>query len=93
MKQHQVLVMDLDEYLFFEYKKDKSFTKKKFAEKLGITHTHFSKILTGTVSITSEIAYKIEQLTNGEVSGWDLITSRILKKQELESKSSNFTPS
>jgi transcriptional regulator with XRE-family HTH domain len=71
--------MDLDEYIFYENRKDKRFSKKAFAEKLGIDPKYFLRVASGKMRPSSELAYKIEQLTEGKVSGWELIKSHITK--------------
>jgi DNA-binding transcriptional regulator YdaS (Cro superfamily) len=73
--------MDLKEYIFYENRKDKTFTQKKMAEMLGIAPSRLSQIVTGRIQISGSLAYKIEQLTEGKVSGWELIKNHIIKNQ------------
>ncbi len=58
--------MDLDEYLFFEKRKDPTFTHKKFAKKLGISASHLSSILNKRFS-PAGLTYKIWEITEGKV--------------------------
>ena len=71
--------MDLKEYIFYEGRKDKTFTQKKMAQMLGLSPSRFSQIVTGRIGISGCVAYKIEQLTEGKVSGWELIKNHITK--------------
>lgn len=65
--------MDLDEFLFYEKKKNPSFTKKEFAKRLGVSAAFLSKIISLQQAPSAKIAYKIQKLTDGQVSGWNLI--------------------
>ena len=76
--------MDLDEYLFYEKKKDPSFSNKKFAKKLGISQVHLSRILSGKFAFSAKVAIKISKITSGKV---DII--KLLKKSHPEEKKRN----
>lgn len=75
--------MDLDEYIFYEKKKDKNFTIKSFAEQLGISVNLLSRLIHYENIATARVAYKIEKTTQGKVSGWGLIKN-YMEKQENE---------
>lgn len=65
--------MDLDEWIFYEHKKNKKFTIKSFAKELGISTNLLSRLVNGINAPTARMAYKIDLFTHGEVSGWGLI--------------------
>lgn len=65
--------MDLDEYLFFEKKKNSYMTTSYFAKLIGINRSTLYMIMKKKRPPSSSIAYKIEIATNHEVSGWKLI--------------------
>lgn len=65
--------MDLDEYVFFKKKNDKSFTDKKFAEMLGITRDHFYRLKTGNRSPSGKVAYLIDKVTEKKVDVMEMI--------------------
>lgn len=71
--------MDIKEFIFYENRKDKTFTQKKMAQLLGVSAVHLSQIICGRAIASSSLAYKIEQLTEGKVSGWELIKNHITK--------------
>jgi transcriptional regulator with XRE-family HTH domain len=72
--------MDLDEYVFYEKKKDKNFTLKTLAAQLEISENTLSKLIHLQNIPTTRIAYKIETFTEGKVSGWGLI-KKYMEKQ------------
>ena len=73
--------MDLDEYIFYEKKKDKNFSRQAFADKLGISLNLLCRLMILSSPPTSRMAYKIEKITEGKVSGWHLITKYMEKKE------------
>lgn len=76
--------MDLDEYLFYQQRKNPHFTHRQFAKMLGIDHTTFSRILKGQ-PMSLKLAYKIEIATEGKISAWELLKkSHKLEKIDKE---------
>lgn len=76
--------MDLDEYFFYEKRKNQSFRRTEFAKKIGITDSTLSLLVTGKKCPTSKVAYLIEKHTNHVVSGWGLIKTFYDKELENE---------
>ena len=74
--------MDLDEYLFKEKKKDASFTVKKFAEDLGVSHAYLNRLKRGLHPISAELACRIDKITNGEVDAWSMIKKGYEKRDK-----------
>lgn len=60
--------MDLNVYL-----SQKGLKKKKFAELLGCSSSHFSCILNGKRQCSPQLARKIEAKTQGEVTASEII--------------------
>jgi transcriptional regulator with XRE-family HTH domain len=59
--------MDLKEYLFYEKNKNKEFSHKFFAKKLGLSHTYLSNIITGKYPPSAHVLYLIDKHTGGKV--------------------------
>lgn len=76
--------MDLDEYLFYEKKKNKNFTTRQFAQALGLNTNYLHKIVSGFLTPSAQLAYQIEKLTEGKVSGWQLIKRALEMKEQKE---------
>lgn len=74
--------MDLQDYIYQKKKKDKSFTDKKFAEMLGITTAYLSRIKCYRSMPSVELADKIEKITGGQVSGWEMLKEYDKRKRE-----------
>ena len=49
---------------------DYNVTQKEFAERLGISETKLGRLVNGEVSISNEIAQKLEKLTNISMKTW-----------------------
>ena len=60
--------MWLDEWLFKEGE-----TVTNFAKKLQVSRTHLTSIIVGRKGASPELAQKIEELTQGEVSFRDIL--------------------
>lgn len=73
--------MDLKEYFFFEKRKDPTFSVKKFAEKLGIKRQTLYRIASGTMRTSLDRALLIEKLTEGKVSGLEVIKTAIIRQK------------
>lgn len=56
-----------------DYLEKYSVNKKAFAEKIGIHHVAFYRIVTGKQQPTLKTALKIEEATNGQVNCRDLL--------------------
>lgn len=65
--------MDLEEFLFYEKQKDRSFTVTKFAEKLGITKSYLNRIRKGMHPPATRLAYQIYKESKGQIDVWKLI--------------------
>jgi DNA-binding transcriptional regulator YdaS (Cro superfamily) len=74
--------MDIREYIFYEKVKDKTFSRKKFAQQIGISKGYLDKIMSKKTCIRAWIAYRIEQVTEGKISGWQLIKDYMENKNE-----------
>lgn len=74
--------MDLKEYFFFEKRKDKNFSVKKFAEMLGIAPNTLYKISNGRHRPGFKTALKIEELTGRKVSGLEVMTYAMERYKE-----------
>jgi predicted transcriptional regulator len=74
--------MDLDEYLFYKKKNNPEFTHQQFAHEAGIGLVTLYSVLSGDKVARSETAYKIDKYTNGQVSGWELITKAVERKMK-----------
>jgi len=72
--------MDLDEFLFYEKKKNKDFLDFEFAEKLGITRHHLSNLRHGKFVPSARLAYKIYIATDKKVDVWKMIIKYYEKK-------------
>lgn len=66
-----------------EYLDEKRITYREFAEKLGIHLQSLKSIVYGVRRPSLEIAVKIEELTNGQVTPKDLIAT-FNKKSEIK---------
>lgn len=65
--------MELDEYFFYEKRKNDKFTQKQMAEDLKITRHQLSRIMRRHECPSIKVALRIEKYTNGQVSGWEMI--------------------
>lgn len=74
--------MDLQDYIYYRKKSEEGFTDKKFAEMLGITQEFLSRIKHYRSSPSIELAQKIEEITGGQVSGWELLKQYDKKQRE-----------
>ena len=63
--------MDFDG--FFYVMKKNGFSQKILANKLEITESTLSAYKNMITAIPFHVAYSVEHLSNGEVSGWDLM--------------------
>lgn len=80
--------MDLDDYIYNRKKNEKGFTDKKFAEDLGISQEFLSRIKHYRSPPSIDLAIKIEEVTEGVVSGWELLKKYNSKqKEKISSKS------
>jgi len=59
--------LDLDEYLFYEKKKNKDFSDTKFAQQLGYSKSYFSRILTKKIAPGAHFLYALDKHTEGKV--------------------------
>ncbi len=59
--------MDLKEFLFYEKNKNKEFSHKFFAKKIGISHTYLSNIIVGKLPPSARVLYLIDKYTEGKV--------------------------
>jgi plasmid maintenance system antidote protein VapI len=71
-------IMDLDEWLFYEKKKNTIFSRADFARKIRVAVNHLDRMAAGNYPISAPVAYKIWKYTEGKVNGWELM----LKYQE-----------
>lgn len=76
--------MDLVEWMFFEKSKDKKFDRKAMAKRFGISLSYLNNIILMYKPPKAEMAYHIEKITNGKVSGWDLIKKCMEHKEKKE---------
>lgn len=74
--------MDLDEYLFYEKKKNPCFTYKLFAKRLGVSPHHFGRIIRKQVSPIG-VAYNLWKISEGQIDIGKMIIEyfEILKRQ------------
>lgn len=79
--------MDLDEYIIKERKRLGDYSYEDFAKQCGVNVNTIFAILSGTSVPSSDTAYTIHKVTNGEVDGWELIVSRI-ERRERKAKGS-----
>jgi len=61
-------------------------SQRSFSFKLGIHWRHLSHILKGTRHPSVKLAFKIEKLTNGEVSALELLKRKEESWEELYDK-------
>lgn len=73
--------MDLSDWVYFEKKKDRSYSREKFAKQIGISKPYLDRIMNLDRPATSRVAYMIEKVTDGKVSGWELIKKYMEKKE------------
>lgn len=76
--------MLLSEYVARKKIEDRSFRQDHFARKLKISPVTFSKIKNLKYVPSGKVAYAIEQETNGQVKGWDMIVRcvEMMKKEK-----------
>lgn len=73
--------MDLDEYVFYEKKNNENFRIVDFAKKVGISLNLMSRLINKRLPPSARVAYLIDSVTEGKVSGWDLIKKRMEKEK------------
>lgn len=74
--------MELDEYLFFEKKKNSYMTHTYFAKLIGISRKTLYNIIHKRIAPSSLTAYKIDIVTKHQVSGWKLIFEFYSKQEK-----------
>jgi plasmid maintenance system antidote protein VapI len=74
--------MDLEEYFFYEKRKDRSLTKKTLAKRLGISVPTFDNMITFSQPITIKMALQIEESTDGVVTAMELLKISYYKLKE-----------
>ena len=57
---------------------------KTFAEQIGISKTHLFNYIDGINNISSEVAEKIEKITNGELKAEELLALNLAKKKTVK---------
>ena len=65
--------MDLDEFIFYEQKKNPGYTKAQFAKEIGVPIASLRAIIQQKSLPTTRAAIAIHQRTEGKVDGWQLI--------------------
>lgn len=76
--------MDLDEYVFYEKKKNPNFTQQQFAKSLGISPNHLCQVKKGKLPLSYKLANKILKKTKGKVDISYLINKRKTKEEGHE---------
>ena len=66
--------MDLEDWLEEQKELDPKFTKKAFCEVIGIHPTHLSRLLRGDCGAQPRLARKIEEVTGGKVTAFDMVS-------------------
>lgn len=74
--------MDLDEYLFYEKKKNKEFSDMKFAETLGFTKGYFSRVQSGVQLPSAHFLYLIDKHSEGKVDVLKMLKEAYSKKDK-----------
>jgi len=64
--------MDLFTYYMLRKKEKRSFTMKEFADEIGCSYSHLSKIIHNPEATGTNLARRLEIATNGQVSLEDL---------------------
>jgi len=59
--------LDLDEYLFYEKKKNKEFSDTKFAKKLGFSTGYFSRVLKKKQLPSAHFLYELDKHSEGKI--------------------------
>ena len=77
--------MDLDEYLFYEKKKNKEFSETSFAKKLGFTPGYFSRILNKQQLPSAHFLYQLDKLTEGKVDVLKMLKDSYNQKDKGQS--------
>jgi transcriptional regulator with XRE-family HTH domain len=72
-------VMKLKEYLSKHL-----ISQHRFASLLGITHSHIGHIVNGRRAPSLFLAKQIEEVTNGEVSVYDLIDTKAPSRYKVK---------
>ncbi len=72
--------MDLEEFLFNEQKKNRSFTTKKFAELLEVTPSYLNRLKRGVVPLSSQLIYEIDKISEGKVDVLGMLREYYSKK-------------
>ncbi len=65
--------MDLDEYFFYEKKKNKRFSATDFAKKVGVTKFWLNNVAKRRTVPGPKLAYLIHKESNGMVDVWQMI--------------------
>ncbi len=73
--------MDIDEYIFYRKREEPGFTTRQMAKSLGLDPSYFSGLKNKNKPITSSVAVKIHEYTQGKVDGWQLIVKSVKKHE------------
>lgn len=71
--------MELIDWLHAKRKEDPTYTGKRFAEIIGAHPSRLGRIMRYKVCPSSKIALKIEEVTEGAVSGWEIIKKNLIR--------------
>lgn len=75
---NQGKIMTLREYLF-----KKRLTQEQFAESVGLTRSHLSRIVSGALIPSRKTALKIEEVTKGKVTANELLFPEKYPEEEI----------
>ena len=68
--------MDLDDWLEEQKEIDPNFNKQAFCKLIGIHPTHLSRLLNGSSGARPELAKRIEKITKGEITAYQIVSER-----------------
>ncbi len=69
--------MDLEDYLYFEHKKNRKFTQKTFAKLIGVHSSCLSSYFTKPeYCFSMRTARRIEEVTGGQIKAYELLDAK-----------------
>lgn len=77
-------IMDISDYIHKRKKTEPKYSDRKLAHELNIPPSQLSRIKTYKIPLSTKLAMKIEEVTNGEVSGWDMIKEFHKRKEKTD---------
>ena len=74
--------MDLYEWMYLEKAKNRNFSQKKFAEKVGVHRNYLCSIAAWRFRPKFEVMLKIEELTGGIIKARDMLDRFVMIQSE-----------